>query len=516
MDVSTEPSTPMRSVALAAVTAQYSAPVGARLPKTDMSAVIGRRPRRPRLRESERLGVRWPPRSPRPLEASPRRRKRRRSSLLGAPGGFDAHYSGPITIDYLRYFCQKLVEEAASRADAAGAAAAVGEGLADAGVGTALPAKTEFDLSLPLPHSPQSPARSDPFVEEPQGRPLSYLERILASQAKRHVGGVRPGAGAGAGARGAGGAAPVALGARSPKTPANAAGFVIEDTSRMFRPAGEVADTGDLGREEPMVLSEPVSEVVLDSPLAQEAEPADFDAESPRNPRSEDPSEGLGEGFPSEGPGEGVSFQSPPSEGESLRSPGEPGSLGAGSPGAGSPRAVSPLQARVTPGPGSEPGSPGSPSIIHDEYTMADAPAHPLAVTPAAAPTATLGRARGGLALSTIRTLMRTVLRLSAAQSHLPVRPVAAETYSLLQDATDAFMTGVAGDLEAYAQHRSRGLSRQINVRDALLYLKRTNFVARAAAARGSEVDAVLRMALEYLPLETLVALEQSMEAVKR
>ncbi|KAL7667329.1 CENP-T/Histone H4 histone fold domain-containing protein [[Candida] zeylanoides] len=488
MDVSTEPSTPMRSVALAAVTAQYSAPVGARLPKTDMSAVIGRRPRRPRSRESERLGVRWPPRSPRPLEASPRRRKRRRSSLLGAPGGFDAHYSGPITIDYLRYFCQKSVEEAASRADAAGAAAAVGEGLADAGVGTASPAKTEFDLSLPLPHSPQSPARSDPFVEEPQGRPLSYLERILASQAKRHVGGVRPGAGAGAGARGAGGAAPVALGARSPKTPANAAGFVIEDTSRMFRPAGEVADTGDLGREEPMVLSEPVSEVVLDSPLAQEAEPADFDAESPRNPRSEDPSEGLGEGFPSEGPGEGVSFQSPPSEGESLRSPGEPGSS----------------------------GSPGSPSIIHDEYTMADAPAHPLAVTPAAAPTATLGRARGGLALSTIRTLMRTVLRSSAAQSHLPVRPVAAETYSLLQDATDAFMTGVAGDLEAYAQHRSRGSSRQINVRDALLYLKRTNFVARAAAARGSEVDAVSRMASEYLPLETLVALEQSMEAVKR
>lgn len=147
---------------------------------------------------------------------------------------------------------------------------------------------------------------------------------------------------------------------------------------------------------------------------------------------------------------------------------------------------------------------------------MAAAAVPAVAAGAPAAPTASLGRARGGLALSTIRTLMRTVLRLSAAQSHLPVRPVSAETYSLLQDATDAFMTGVAGDLEAYAQHRSRGQSRQINVRDALLYMKRTNFVARTAGARVSEVEAVLRMALEYLPLETLVALEQSMEAVRR
>ena len=59
-------------------------------------------------------------------------------------------------------------------------------------------------------------------------------------------------------------------------------------------------------------------------------------------------------------------------------------------------------------------------------------------------------------------------------------------------------------DLEAYAGHRQ---SNKINIQDALLYLNRIR-----PTANVSEIEVVSRLANRILPLEALIALDNSLQ----
>ncbi|CAK7896316.1 hypothetical protein CAAN1_12S00606 [[Candida] anglica] len=116
------------------------------------------------------------------------------------------------------------------------------------------------------------------------------------------------------------------------------------------------------------------------------------------------------------------------------------------------------------------------------------------------------------LPLGVINNLMKNVLNTTTRGSSKTLSP---EVLDYLQHISDDFLNSVVDDLEDYSKHRTRGKGKQINVKDVLLFMNRTNFVAKTPGERedrASEISAISRLAHNFLPLELLLGLENSLE----
>lgn len=84
------------------------------------------------------------------------------------------------------------------------------------------------------------------------------------------------------------------------------------------------------------------------------------------------------------------------------------------------------------------------------------------------------------------------------------------EIYKFIQQKSDDFILNVVADLEAYSKHRTNNKGNQINIKDVLLYLNRIKF-STGDQNRVQDVDNITNLAYEFLPLELLISLDNNL-----
>ncbi|CUM63925.1 uncharacterized protein PRCAT00001513001 [Priceomyces carsonii] len=123
------------------------------------------------------------------------------------------------------------------------------------------------------------------------------------------------------------------------------------------------------------------------------------------------------------------------------------------------------------------------------------------------------------LPLNMVKRVVKT-LRLSLVSneqkdqqnaSKKKVKQYTPEVYNLIQKCSDELLQNVVSDLEAYSTHRTNGKGGSINIKDTLLYLSRIKF-GRQKLFQRSTVDEVSMIAQEFLPLELLIALNNDLD----
>lgn len=90
------------------------------------------------------------------------------------------------------------------------------------------------------------------------------------------------------------------------------------------------------------------------------------------------------------------------------------------------------------------------------------------------------------------------------------VKRLTPDIYEFIQQKSDGFILDVVADLEAYSRHRTNNKSNQINIKDVLLYLNRIKF-SSGGENRIQEVDNITNLAYKFLPLELLISLDNNL-----
>lgn len=90
------------------------------------------------------------------------------------------------------------------------------------------------------------------------------------------------------------------------------------------------------------------------------------------------------------------------------------------------------------------------------------------------------------------------------------VKRLTPDIYEFIQQKSDDFILNVVADLEAYSGHRTNNKSNQINIKDVLLYLNRIKF-SSGGENRIQEVDNITNLAYKFLPLELLISLDNNL-----
>ena len=590
VSIQTEPSTPLRSSLEVEISAQYSAPIPARLPKTDLTRVFnrfnkvsssnnknndnnnnnnnnndqstpGRMINESRIRNSDRRTSRTPKTvhakaaldqspyfSPRDSVRRERRtgegirvlltpvrynlrRKRRRSSIVNGKIEYTSNYAGPVTIDFLRFFCQKLIEERGQDSIKKLKSGTSPSNTSPLGENKS---PSEFDYSLPLPKAnfqspPQHPFTEiqvdelNPFLQEdagkheilspipiykvdvdnkPSGRPVSYLERILAAQARKNRRDVIDDDSDNLEQSGTFREEKVQSREDSvnpPKTPANqsVSDLVIEEltigTSRLGNIGEDIlVDEALKGDEDPSEAAEAESTEKLDKENIQEStgEHGNLldsvqDQFFPNNWQYEDDLDiPLIDDVAKEDERDNYSLDDESDEGE------EEGIL----------KDQFILEEN-------------EPSNFIEEQAQEHSQVA-IKVDPPARMTTSYAlkpkRLASSLPINLVKILMKTVVKNSSVNSHLPVKPIAPEACDFLQEISDIFLEGMVSDLEAYSLHRTNGKSHQINIKDVLLLLERTGQIP-GRRRQQDQINVISKMAHDALPLELLVGLEKSL-----
>lgn len=84
------------------------------------------------------------------------------------------------------------------------------------------------------------------------------------------------------------------------------------------------------------------------------------------------------------------------------------------------------------------------------------------------------------------------------------------EIYKFIQQKSDDFILNVVADLEAYSKHRTNNKGSQINIKDVLLYLNRIKF-STGDQNRVQDIDNITNLAYKFLPLELLISLDNNL-----
>ncbi|CAH2351885.1 hypothetical protein CLIB1423_05S00584 [[Candida] railenensis] len=592
VSIRTEPSTPLRSSSEVEISAQYSAPIPARLPKTDLTRVFnrfnkvsnssnndnnnnvnnndddnndqstpGRRINQSKYRNSDKRTSRTPKTvhaktaldqspyfSPRDSVRRERRagegirvsltpvryylrRKRRRSSIVNGKIEYTSNYAGPVTIDFLRFFCQKSIEE---RGQDSSKKLKTGNSPSNSSPLVENKSPSEFDYSLPLPKAnfqspPQHPFTEiqvdelNPFLQDDvgkheilspipiyevdvdkksSGRPVSYLERILAAQARktrRELGDDDSDILEESDTYGEEKEQSTGDSINPPKTPANpsVSDLVIEEltigTSRL----------GNIGED-----------VFVDKVMQRDEEPSEVtETGGIEIENKDDTQESKGEHDNSL---ENVQDQFFPNNWQyeddldiplidDVAKEGERGEYSSGD----------------------ESDEVEEGGILKDQFILEEGEPSNLIeeevqehfqvatkVDPPTRMTASFAlkskKSASSLPINLVKTLMKTVVKNSSVNSRLPVKPIAPEACDFLQEISDIFMEGMVSDLEAYSSHRTNGKSHQINIKDVLLLLERTGQIP-GRRRQQDQINVISRMAHDALPLELLVGLEKSL-----
>lgn len=84
------------------------------------------------------------------------------------------------------------------------------------------------------------------------------------------------------------------------------------------------------------------------------------------------------------------------------------------------------------------------------------------------------------------------------------------DIYEFIQQKSDHFILNVVSDLEAYSAHRTNNKGNQINIKDVLLYMNRIKF-SSAGDNSALEIDNITDLANKFLPLELLISLDNNL-----
>ncbi|EGW35176.1 uncharacterized protein SPAPADRAFT_48209 [Spathaspora passalidarum NRRL Y-27907] len=84
-------------------------------------------------------------------------------------------------------------------------------------------------------------------------------------------------------------------------------------------------------------------------------------------------------------------------------------------------------------------------------------------------------------------------------------RNPSSEIINSIREKADSFLDSLMTDLQAYAEHRSDYENVEINMSDVLLYLRRVNLTGE------SELDIISTLAQKFLPLESLISLDNDL-----
>lgn len=90
------------------------------------------------------------------------------------------------------------------------------------------------------------------------------------------------------------------------------------------------------------------------------------------------------------------------------------------------------------------------------------------------------------------------------------VKRLTPDIYEFIQQKSDDFILNIVANLEAYSGHRTNNKSNQINIKDVLLYLNRIKF-SSGGENRIQEVDNITNLAYKFLPLELLISLDNNL-----
>ncbi|KAK6456778.1 uncharacterized protein RJT20DRAFT_126831 [Scheffersomyces xylosifermentans] len=120
--------------------------------------------------------------------------------------------------------------------------------------------------------------------------------------------------------------------------------------------------------------------------------------------------------------------------------------------------------------------------------------------------------------LNTVKGLVKSIKlhRFNTSELQLPplkkqkTTNISQEAYKAIQRKSNSFLQTLLGDLEAYADHRSNHNSSQINLSDILLYLQRVKFTG-SGPNRSEQIDKISKLAMSFLPLEHLISLDNNL-----
>ncbi|KAK6200082.1 uncharacterized protein RJT21DRAFT_120983 [Scheffersomyces amazonensis] len=126
-------------------------------------------------------------------------------------------------------------------------------------------------------------------------------------------------------------------------------------------------------------------------------------------------------------------------------------------------------------------------------------------------------QSRASLPLKSVKNLVNSI-RLHSVNENTHIskkkprldKPLSSDIYQTIQEKSDIFLSSLLSDLEAYANHRTNGKSSQIKMKDVLLYLNRIKFAGQTSS-RDKEINKISSLAQNYLPLELLLQLDDSL-----
>ncbi|KAK6460642.1 hypothetical protein DFJ63DRAFT_337399 [Scheffersomyces coipomensis] len=122
------------------------------------------------------------------------------------------------------------------------------------------------------------------------------------------------------------------------------------------------------------------------------------------------------------------------------------------------------------------------------------------------------------LPLSSVKNLVKSIRIHASRDDHTNritkkqkvLKTIPQDVYQNIQAKSDQFLKSLLSDLEAYSHHRSNGKSSQINMKDISLYLNRIKFAGKTGS-RDSEINKISVLAQNFLPLELLLQLNNSL-----